>query len=186
VGVPLLMVVANLAPHKGQETAVRAAAVLKAMRYQVKLWLVGTERNDGSGYLRYLKAVCADLGVDDRVDFVGFRNDIPDLLRAADFVLLPSTSEGLPLVILEAQASKSLVLAAPTAGIPEVIEDRRTGILVAADYYEGYARRIASLLDNPAQRNVILEAAYRHVRDHHGMKQYCERILGQYDDLLLA
>jgi glycosyltransferase involved in cell wall biosynthesis len=59
------------------------------------------------------------------------------------------------------------------------------GILVA-DAYEGYARRIASLLDNPAQRNVILEAEYRHVRDHHDMKQYCERILGEYDDLLLA
>ena len=53
-----------------------------------------------------------------------------DLLRAADFFLLPSTHEGLPLSILEAQASGVPVLAAPTAGVPEVVTDGETGFLV--------------------------------------------------------
>jgi glycosyltransferase involved in cell wall biosynthesis len=183
---PLLVMAANLAPHKGQETAIRTVAVLKTMGHEVRLWLVGTDRDDGSAYLRALKAVCAELSVDDRVDFVGFRNDIPELLRAADFVLLPSTNEGLPLVILEAQASKALVLAAPTAGIPEVIDDGRTGYLIAADDPQGYANQIASLLKNPIQANAITEAAYHQVHGSHSMKRYCEVILCEYDKLLNA
>lgn len=182
--VPLVAMAANLAPHKGQETAIRTVKALKSLGHQVKLWLVGSDRNDGQGYREYLENLCVELGIDDQVDLVGFRNDVPEVLRAADFVLLPSTSEGLPLVILEAQASKAVVLAAPTAGIPEVIDNGRTGFLIAADDYQGYAHHIASLLMNPLHVNAITEAAYRHVRDHHNLKQYCERILGEYDELL--
>src|SRR5262249_45835054 len=119
---PLLMVIANLAPHKGQETAVRAIAGLRDLGLEAGLWLVGAERSEGQGYLATLQRLVQDLQVQDRVTFAGFRNDVAQLLRAADMVLLPSTSEGLPLTILEAQAAGALVLAAPTAGIPEVIE----------------------------------------------------------------
>ena len=146
---PLLMVVANLAPHKGQHTALRAVADLKAIGPRVRLMLVGAERSDGKGYETQLRQLAADLSIDDRVDFAGFRNDIPLLLAAADFVLLPSTSEGLPLTILEAQATGAVVLAAPTAGIPEVVEDGRTGFLVAASDAAGYAAQIAELLRRP-------------------------------------
>jgi glycosyltransferase involved in cell wall biosynthesis len=182
--VPLLMMAANLAPHKGQETAVRAVAALKERGHDVRLWLVGEERGDGLGFLGRLKALVRELGVEDRVDFLGFRNDIPELLRAADFVLLPSTNEGLPLVILEAQASKALVLAAPTAGIPEIIEDGCTGYLIRADDYRGYADRIAFLLTNPSAAATLIESAYRRVRERHHMKRYCSRVLDEYDRLL--
>jgi len=64
-----------------------------------------------------LQALCSELGVADQIRFLGHREDIPDLLRAADILLLPSTNEGLPLSVLEAQATKVPVLAAPTAGI---------------------------------------------------------------------
>lgn len=182
--VPLAMVIANLAPHKGQETAVRAMARLKEQGRNIRLWLVGQERDDGRGFLRHLRDLSESLGVTDRVDFVGFRDDVPQLLQAADFLLLPSTSEGLPLVILEAQASKALVLAAPTAGIPEIIEDGRTGFLIAAGDDLAYASRIGSLLDDPAAAASIVSAAYDQVRQHFSMPQYCERTLAEYDALL--
>lgn len=181
---PLLMMAANLSPHKGQETAIRAVASLKALGHEVDLWVVGQERSESAGYLKQLRSLTATLGVDDSVTFAGFRNDVPALLRAADFVLLPSTSEGLPLVILEAQASKAIALAAPTAGIPEVIADGRTGFLIAASDHLAYARRIASLLDDPAQAHAIAETAYRHVREHHDIGRYCGRVLSEYDELL--
>lgn len=184
VDLPLLMVIANLAPHKGQETAIRTVALLKANGFQVKLWIVGEERAPGQNYLDKLKSLSMDLRVADLVDFVGFRKDIPQLLQATDFLLLPSTNEGLPLVILEAQASKSLVLAAPTAGVPEVIKDGLTGYLIAADNYQGYAERIAFLLTNPIQISRVVEAAYQHVCENHNMKQYCETVLQEYDELL--
>lgn len=182
--VPLLMVAANLAPHKGQETALRAVKVLKDSGHAVRLWIVGAERSDGKGQLQYLQTLCSTLQIENRVHFAGFRTDVPELLRAADFVLLPSTSEGLPLVLLEAQASKALTLAAPTAGVPEVIDDGRTGFLIAANDYQGYAERIAHLITHTEQADAIVDAAYRAVREKHNMHHYCQQIFAAYDEIL--
>ena len=184
--IPLLMMIANLAPHKGQETAIRTVAELKKRGLTAKLWLVGSERSDVQGYLRNMRELCKHLSVDNQVDFVGFRNDVPELLAAADFLLLPSRSEGLPLVILEAQAAKAIVLASPTAGIPEVIKNGRTGFLIDAIDHKAYAERIAQLLDNPYETKKIMDVAYRYVCDHHDIEAYGSRILQAYDELLPA
>jgi glycosyltransferase involved in cell wall biosynthesis len=183
---PLLMVVANLAPHKGQETAIRAVAKLRELGHAVGLWIVGGERSAGENYRGALQKLSVELGVEDRVHFAGFRNDVPQLLRAADMVLLPSTSEGLPLTILEAQASGAIVLAAPTAGIPEVIEHGRTGYLLAADDAPGYAAHIGELLKSPALARDIAAAARQFVREHHDLKSYGDRVLAEYDRLVPA
>jgi len=180
---PLLMVIANLAPHKGQATAIRAVAKLRDHGQDAHLWLVGAERNPGEGYLQALKKLVGELRVADRVTFAGFRNDIPQLLRAADMVLLPSTSEGLPLTILEAQASGAIVLAAPTAGIPEVVEHGRTGFLIAADDAQGYALQIGELMRRPELVEAISTAARRHVCDHHDLSSYGDRVLAEYQRL---
>ena len=146
---PLVLMVANLAPHKGQETAIRAMAILKKAGINVACWLAGVERRGEGDYTTRLQELCNELGVADRIRFLGHREDVPDLLRAADIFLLPSTSEGLPLSVLEAQATKVPVLAAPTAGIPEVITDGETGFLIPAEDAVGYAQRIESLLNCP-------------------------------------
>jgi glycosyltransferase involved in cell wall biosynthesis len=181
---PVAMIVANLAAHKGQETSIRAVAALKAMGHHLRLWVAGNERAAGTSYLQHLRALCGQLGVANQVDFVGFRSDTPELFRAADFLLLPSTSEGLPLAILEAQISGAVVLAAPTAGIPEVVADGQTGYLIAADDPAGYAQRLAALLSNPSQAAAIAAAASRFVAENHDLRQYCERVLQEYDALL--
>lgn len=181
---PLLMVVANLAPHKGQETAIRAVAHLRDAGQEVRLWIVGAERSEGAGFLAHLQKLTRELQIEERVTFAGFRNDVPQLLSAADLVLLPSTSEGLPLTILEAQAARAIVLAAPTAGIPEVIEHGRTGYLIAAGDAPGYAAQIGALLRDANLMQGIAAAAHRHVCDHHDLKSYGDRVLAEYDRLL--
>jgi glycosyltransferase involved in cell wall biosynthesis len=180
---PVFLMAANLAPHKGQETAIRAVARLLGQGHRPQLWLVGEER-EKAGFTEQLHRCAADLGAGEQVRFLGFRNDIPKLLHAADCLLLPSTREGLPLSILEAQASKVVVLAAPTAGIPEVIEHGRTGFLIDAHDAEGYASALAMLLTNPAKAEAVREAAYRQVIDSFTLKRYCARILEQYDEVL--
>jgi glycosyltransferase involved in cell wall biosynthesis len=180
---PLLMVVANLAPHKGQQTAVRAVAGLRDAGLEANLWLVGAERSEGQGFLASLQQLARELRVQDRVTFAGFRNDVAQLLRAADMLLLPSTSEGLPLTILEAQAAGALVLAAPTAGIPEVVEHGRTGFLIAAHDAAGYAARLAELLRRPDLAATIAATAHRHVCDHHDVVKYGNQVLEEYQRL---
>jgi glycosyltransferase involved in cell wall biosynthesis len=181
---PLVLMIANLAPHKGQETAIRAVAELKARGTAVECWLAGVERGGGQAYQLHLRTLAGECGVADRVRLLGFRGDAPDLLRAADFLVLPSTSEGLPLSILEAQASKVPSLAAPTAGVPEVIADGETGFLIAAADAAGYARRIEGLLADRGVYQRVAEQAYNRVRREHNWGTYCRRIEDLYESLL--
>lgn len=181
---PLLLVVANLAPHKGQETAIRATSELVERGYKPILWLVGEEREAGGIYTKYLNSLVVHLGLSEFVKFQGFREDIPKLLHAVDFLLLPSTHEGLPLVVLEAQASKVIVLAAPTAGIPEVVEHGRTGFLIEANNSKGYADMIVTLLKSNDLQEVVVETAYQQIISSLTLEKYCENILQEYDQLM--
>lgn len=182
--IPLILLVANLAPHKGHETGIRAVRILKERRVNALLWFAGIERSDSLEYTERLKRLCGELGVADRVQFLGQRGDVPELLRAADCVILPSTAEGLPLSILEAQASGTLVLAAPTAGIPEVVIDGKTGFLVPADDPAGYACHLDSLLHNRDLYAQIAKVGRTMVLKEYSWKTYIERVWAIYQDLL--
>jgi glycosyltransferase involved in cell wall biosynthesis len=182
--IPLVLMAANLAPHKGQETALRAAAILKEKGPPAHFWFAGIERGGGQEYSKRLQALVGDLGVREQVQFLGQRPDMPELLRAADFFILPSTAEGLPLSILEAQASRTPVLAAPTAGIPEVVMDGKTGFLIPADDAAGYAHRLLSLLHNRTLYSQIVEGAYAMVMSEYNWSTYCERIWQVYQTLM--
>ncbi|MCI0463891.1 MAG: glycosyltransferase family 4 protein [Gemmataceae bacterium] len=181
---PLALMLANLAPHKGQETAIRAVALLKQRRVDVACWLAGVERGGEESFTARLRGLIGELGVGDRVRLLGQRRDAPDLLRAADFFLLPSTSEGLPLSVLEAQASKVPVLAAPTAGIPDVVRDGETGFLIAADDAVGYADRLQTLLTRPELARLVAETAHAQIVAEHSWPAYCRRIQELYQEIL--
>ena len=118
------------------------------------------------------------------VKFIGFRNDVHKLLHAVDYILLPSIHEGLPLIILEAQASKVLVLAAPTAGIPEVVKDGCTGFLIEADNPKKYAEVIIRMKNCKNIANSIVEEAYKRIKSKFCLKKYCKTILNTYDSLI--
>lgn len=87
-----------------------------------------------------------------RVAFLGPRDDVPDLLREADALVLASSLEGLPLTVLEAQACGTPVVAYPTAGVPEVVAHGRTGLLARAGDVDDLAVQIAALARDPALR----------------------------------
>jgi len=184
VGRPLLLMLANLAPHKGQETAIRAVAELKRRGVTVGCWLAGEERGGGNYHTGQLRELIRGLGVTDRIELLGYRDDAAELLRAADFFLLPSTNEGLPLTVLEAQATKVPVLASATAGIPEVIEDGKTGFLIDPADAIAYANRIEVLLRDAGQRERITEQAFARTTQEHNWEAYCGRVGDLYQELL--
>lgn len=181
--VPMALMLANLAPHKGQETTIRAMAHLKQQGTMMCCWIAGIERGDTEHYTTYLRTLVHDLALEDTVRFLGQRDDTPDLLRAADMLLLPSTVEGLPLSILEAQATKVPVLAAPTAGIPEIIKDGQTGLLIPAGDVNGYVAGIQQLLAQPSLSHGIAEAAYVQATQKHNWENLCKRVWDLYHDL---
>jgi glycosyltransferase involved in cell wall biosynthesis len=178
---PVLLMLANLAPHKGQETTIRAVAELAKQGIKVQCWLAGAERSPGTNYEHSLRKLCQELDVIEHVNFLGFCTHTAELLRAADLLLLPSTCEGLPLTILEAQASGVPVLAAPTAGIPEVIQDGVTGCLIEATDHHAYANRIRHLLQDSQSYARIASKAREHCLQNHNWPQYWDRVRNVYD-----
>jgi glycosyltransferase involved in cell wall biosynthesis len=181
---PLIVMLANLAAHKGQETAIRMVALLRKRGIEVSLWLAGSERGGATGYTEKLHRLVGELGVADLVSFLGQRDDVPEIVRAADCFLLPSTHEGLPLSVLEAQASGTVVLAAPTAGVPEVVADGETGFLIPAGDAAGYADRCERLLRNSGLRCRIEENALARTRRESSWTAYCNRIEDLYKTVL--
>ena len=181
---PLLVMLANLAPHKGQLTVLRALRHLRDRGVDVDAWFAGEDRGGAGTFAATLHQATSELGLTDCVRWLGFRDDGPDLLRAADIFLLPSTHEGLPLSVLEAQASGTLVIGAPIPGIAEVIEDDVTGLLIPPDAPEAYAEAIAALLASPDRSERIRRAALDIVRSHYSWDHYLEQIRSVYGTAL--
>lgn len=179
----VVLLAANLAPHKGQETAIRAISILKMRGIIVQLWLAGVDRQD-TGYEEKLRALAEQTGVSDQVRFLGFRSDMPLLMRAADIVLLPSTREGLGLCLLEAMASGCPVVASPACGVTEVVIDGETGLLVLADDIEGWAQRIAVILTDSDLRQKLVSRAYNMVVSNYTLERFLSRMKQLYAEMM--
>lgn len=113
-------VIARMDPIKNVELSLSAFAALLAENPTARLLVIGT------GTLRpRLEAIAGG-----RVEFLGVREDVPDLLRAIDVLVVPSHNEGISLTILEAMASETPVVACRVGGNPDLIVDGETGVLV--------------------------------------------------------
>ena len=148
-GEVLVLQVAALAPHKSQRDLLRAARVALDRRADLGLrfWIVG------EGPLRReLEAEHERLGLGDRVRFLGFRDDVHDLVAAADLFCVSSYLEGMGTSTLDAMAAGLPVVATRVGGIPEIVEDGVTGILVPPRDPESLARGVLDLAGDPGRR----------------------------------
>ncbi len=146
----LLLFVGRLERLKGVEIAIRALALLRDRQHDdVRLLVLGQDSREGDeSEMERLKAVASEVGVRDRVDFVGSvaHHELPYFYAAADVCVMPSYSESFGLVGLEAQACGCPVVASDVAGLRSVVRDEVTGYLVESHDPAAYAERIGRLL----------------------------------------
>ena len=136
-------IIARLVPAKGQDLAVEALAWCPPA---VHLVLLGDARTP---FGRQVRARAAALGLTERVHFMGFRDDAPQWMRGLDLVLAPSRREALSLTLAEAAAAARPVVAARVGGIPEIVADWQTGILVPPENPRSLAAAIRRLAEDP-------------------------------------
>ena len=168
----------RLVPVKGLETFLRAACVIRRHKENVKLLIVG------DGPLREsLQAFSRDNGLEQDVLFLGHRDDNYDLLAMMDTFVLPSLSEGIPMVLLEALALARPVVASRVGGIPEVIEDGVSGWLVEAHHTEELAKACMALVEDQALAKRLGLAGQRRVKEQFSAQSMADRVADVYRTL---
>jgi len=178
--VAVLAVVGRLHPEKGQEYLFRAMPrLLAATGGKLRLLVAGA----GPFRQAYEREVSA-LGVEGAVRFLGFRTDVTRILAASDVVVVPSVAEAFGLVLAEAMAMQRAVVATRVGGIPEIVEDGVTGILVPPASPEALADAILSLLRDPARRAQLGEAGRRRVVETFRFETMMKRYEALYEALL--
>ena len=120
----------------------------------------------------------------DTIRFLGFRSDVPDLLEAADFFVLPSLTEGLPLSVLEAMAHGLPVVATDVGGIPEVVEAGETGLLVPPQDSAALSHALRRIITEADLRETFAANGYRRVVETFSFEAMLDCYAQLYADLL--
>lgn len=139
----------------------------------------------GDGPLRKaLEDQAKDLGIKDKVSFLGDRKDIPQLLSLVDVCVLPSLTEGFSNTVLEAMAASVPVVASRVGGNPEAVKDGETGLLVPLGDADALAAAIARLLEDEPLRKMMGQKAQQRARAEFDIAQTVRQYEQLYDEVL--
>ncbi len=156
LGIPLeakvLGTIGRLEPIKGHLYLLKAAKlIVENPRFQETRFLLV-----GRGPLRKkLEREISLLGIRKNVQFLGFREDISEILNIFDIFVLPSLNEGMGRVLLEAMLMGKPVVASNVGGIPDIVKDEETGLLVPCKDFKALSERIIELLKNPEKAKFL-------------------------------
>jgi glycosyltransferase involved in cell wall biosynthesis len=187
-GKKLVSLPAFLLPHKGHQILLEAMSILvhKMGIKQVCAVIIGEEAPDSQDrFTSELQAYCRANSLEEYVCFLGFRSDTPALLAHSDIICLPATyDDPLPNVVLEGMAVGKPVVASSAGGIPELIDDQRTGLLVPRGKPKELALALAELITDES-RAVRLGQAGRHRAEREfSSRIHAERVQTVYKELL--
>jgi len=153
--------IGQFSERKNQLGMVRAFAELLPQMPNAVLLLVGAPLfAHETRYARELQREVRKLGIDDRVQFLGQRSDVPSLLQALDLLVVNSREEPLALTVVEGFSAHVPVLGSRTGGIPEMIEHDVTGWLISATDHHALARDIVSIAGNAVASERVCAAAF--------------------------
>ncbi len=171
--------VGRLSAEKGFDLLIRATHKLLRAGHDLQLVIAG--EGDAESELR---ALIAELGVGDRVWLAGYQADPRPLYEAMDVLALSSVREGLPNVVLEAMALGVPVVATRIAGVPRLVRDGETGVLVEPKSVEELTAGLARLLDDADERGRLAAAGRRTIETSYSFAARMRAIRAIYDDLL--
>jgi glycosyltransferase involved in cell wall biosynthesis len=176
---PLVGSVGHLRAEKAYEVLIEAAGELLPERPQLRVLIAGEGPERDS-----LERLSATLELGAAVTLAGARDDIPDLLAALDVAVCCSDFEGGPLSVMEYMAAGLPVVATRVGGLPELVRDGETGVLVPARDPRALALALAELLDDPVRRRELGAAGRELVRSDYGIDAWVASLESLYLSLL--
>ena len=168
-----VLCVGRLVPDKGQELLVRAVAQLRRRGTETRLTLVG----DGPDR-RAIEALAAELGVSDAVVLAGSvsQTRVRELYREAGAFCLPSFAEGVPVALMEAMATELPVVTTRIMGIPELVQDGVSGMLVAPGRVDDLVRALERLAGDAQLRSALGRAGRARVTERYALAEQVRRL----------
>lgn len=176
----LILYLGRIEPEKGIPELLQALADDRLARLSWKACLVG-----GGAIERYQRQA-AELGLDNRVEFTGWKDAaaIDEILAKSDVFVLPSHFEGLSVALLEALAYGLAVIATPVGATREVIVDGESGLLVPVGDEDRLAAALARLISDREFRSRLQDGAWRRFNQNFEISGYCQRLEALYRELI--
>jgi glycosyltransferase involved in cell wall biosynthesis len=174
----LVVCAGRLRWEKGQSVLLEAITEATGGR-DTRLLLAGTGPDE-----ERLRQRALDLGLEDKVVFAGLIEDMRPAYRCADVLALPSLWEGMPNAVLEAMAQSTPAVASEVGGVPEVVADRETGLLVPPGDAQALAGALVRLREDDQGRRSMGEAALERARTVFPIRRTLEATAALYDELL--
>jgi glycosyltransferase involved in cell wall biosynthesis len=175
----LVGTVGELKALKGQEEFLRAAAEIARQIPTARFVVAGVDSSKTQEHRKSLKELTTELGLDQRVLFIDWMDEIAKLYRALDVFVSASRSESFGLAMAEAMACETAVIATSTEGAKEIIVDGETGLLVPIGSVAGLSSSVIKLLENPVERETIAKRGATQVRNRFSM----DRMIRATEDL---
>ncbi len=179
---PLVVHVGNIRPGKGHDVLIDAAALLVDQHPEVTVVSIGGEKFPGD--LKRVRARAEKAGLGDRLRFLGRRADALHFVGAADVFVNPSAVEGLPVAVLEAMALARPVVATAAGGVPAIVKDGETGVLVEPGEPRALAEGIERMLGDSSLASRLAEASQAMVKKEYGLEPMVRAIEDVYRRVL--
>jgi len=170
--------IGRFAPPKNHKLLIEAFAQVRS-NAPLYLLLVG-----GGELENAVREQVVGLGLQSRVRFLGVRTDVADILRASDVFVLSSRVEGNPLSVMEAMAAGLPVVSTAVGGVPELVRNGETGLLVPSEDAGALTRALQVLVDDPMRRQAMGEAARQHAVAHFDIRHTVRGYERLYEALL--
>jgi glycosyltransferase involved in cell wall biosynthesis len=163
--------IGHLAPIKGHDDFIRAAAMVCSKRADVEFIIAGEDKSRTGENRRSLEGLIDELGLQQRVHMVGWIDDIATLLPTFDLFVSPSRAEPFGLSIVEAMAAGVPVIATASEGAREILEPNQTGRLVPIGDVEAMAKEITELLEDGGERDRLARNAQSAARERFSLER---------------
>jgi glycosyltransferase involved in cell wall biosynthesis len=184
-GQTAIVCVGMLRPDKGQDHLLRAFAMLAETQPQTRLVIVGGPTQESRSFAEALPNIAKECGVTDKVVFTGYRDDIPELMEAADMVVIPSLTEAQPRAAAQALARGRPIVASAVGGTVEIVRENETGITVPPANPRALACAMEVLITDPARAQRIARAGQELAKRHLRFDARMAETLAVYDKAIV-
>ena len=182
----VITIVGQIGERKGHPDFLRMAQSILRVAPKARFLIAGEDLLHKGSYQRQMESYAAALGISAYVSFLGFRPDIPEILRLSDVIVLPSYAEGMPLSLIEASACAKAVVAYSIPGTDEVVLDGKTGALTKPGDTEALASAVLRIVLNPQLKDQMGAAGRALVENRFSLDAYVSNVQAAYADTDIA